>query len=1150
VPGWRVGLVAGVGLLAAVAATLLAVAVNAVTGGTAPWFPAMEHHPLWWTSGATVGIAGAGLLVWWVRRWYDRGLKVLVPAVQRPESWVVGRPAEVNQIVTALRDGGTVGITTAVHGAGGFGKTTIARMVRADPRVLRQFRNRVYWVTVGRDADKHTLLRLVNDLIAQIQPGQPGTFTSAQQASDHLAALLTAGPPRLLILDDVWTDDQLAAFPVARQCARLVTTRNPSLDAGTMVKVDQMSDMQARAVLLADLQQPLPPLVVRGLIRESGQWALMLRLVNKILKQRTRLHADITHAAEDVLDTIRRARLQVDELTGDTIQHLDVSDPDQRRRAIRATIEASAGLLLSPERSRFAELGVFAEDETIPVSLVGALWRETGDLNQGTAETMCARLADLALVTLTPTSDGGGIDLHDVIRDFLHKELGPVRLKQLHQVLLDGLVESLPRSPGAASGNSSGPYARRHMAAHAAICGALDSLASDPWFLLAADPGSILAQRGNLRSTEAKRALAAFDLTLSGWGSSDDTRRLARLAANAARVRALGLVAECAKRPVQDWQIRWAAWTGQIYRKLSGHEDAVHAVALGQAADRDVIVSGSADTSVRVWDAVTGDLIQTMTGHEDAVHAVALGQAAGRDVVVSGSADNSVRVWDAVTGDLVRTLTGHDGEVSALAIGRAGGWDVIVSGDDDETVRVWDAVTGKPIGSPLSSHDDVLAVGIGWAGDPDVVICGSRGGKVRVWDPIAGDLVRAVRDDYKSAALAVAIGRAGDRDVIVFGCYDKTVRILDAVTGELIQTQTGAVTALAVGQAGGRDVIVSGSDDDTVRIWDLAELIEGSLFAREDDALAGHDDVVTAVAIGRAGDRDVIVSGSHDKTVRVWDAVTGDLVCTLTGHHDAVTAVAIGRAGDRDVIVSGCDDAMVRIWDAVTGEPRAAPLSHNREKVSVAIGRAGDRDVIVSGSYAKTVRIWDAVTGNPVRRPVRTGFRGILAVAIGRAGDRDVIVSSSLEVLVRVWDAVTGDLVCTLTGHHDAVTAVAIGRAGDRDVIVSGSDDTTVRVWDAVTGDLVCTLAGHDDAVTAVAIGRAGDRDVIVSGSDDTTVRVWDAVTGDPVGTPLVGHDDAVTAVAVSRIGDLDVIASGSRDRAVLRYDHCPCRQNTINRGP
>jgi WD40 repeat protein len=74
--------------------------------------------------------------------------------------------------------------------------------------------------------------------------------------------------------------------------------------------------------------------------------------------------------------------------------------------------------------------------------------------------------------------------------------------------------------------------------------------------------------------------------------------------------------------------------------------------------------------------------------------------------------------------------------------------------------------------------------------------------------------------------------------------------------------------------------------------------------------------------------------------------------------QDWVNAVAIGRAGDRDVIISGSNDHMIWVWDAVTGEPIGGPLAGRDGGVNaVAIGRAGDRDVIISGSEDRTVLV-------------------------------------------------------------------------------------------------------------------------------------------------------------------------------------------------
>ena len=91
---------------------------------------------------------------------------------------------------------------------------------------------------------------------------------------------------------------------------------------------------------------------------------------------------------------------------------------------MRATIEASTSLLDGDDAERFAELGVFAEDETIPFDLVARLWQATAGLDELQAAQVCKRLAQLALVSQAAGPDGG-ITLHDVVRDFLRAEARP-----------------------------------------------------------------------------------------------------------------------------------------------------------------------------------------------------------------------------------------------------------------------------------------------------------------------------------------------------------------------------------------------------------------------------------------------------------------------------------------------------------------------------------------------------------------------------------------------------------------------------------------------------------------------------------------------------------------------------------------------------
>ena len=634
---WRLPLVVLSGVVAAVAATVLAVAVNVATGGTAKWFPPVERHPLWWTAGTTAAVAAAGLLGSAAWRWYERGLSELIPAVRRPEPGVVGRPAEVDQIVTALRrQARTVDITTAVHGAGGFGKTTVAKMVCADRRVLRRFRGRVYWVTLGRDVVKPSLALLVNGLIKQVDPKREATFTDARQAADQLAAVLAAGPRRLVVLDDVWSEEQLAAFPVAGRCVRLVTTRIPSLAQGgsVLVKVDQMSEAQARELLLVG-RLPLPAAAAAELLEETGRWPLLLRLVNKVLTDQARVR-NIAAAAEDLLGRLRRGgALQIDPLTEAASQQLDVNDPDQRNKAVRGTIQASTSLLSAAEHRQFTELAVFAEDETIPVTLLTALWQATGGLRADDAAALCARLANLALLTLVPGGGDAAITVHDEIRNFLREELGSTRLAQLHQVLLDAAAQGLPTAAAAAPGSdtvtawwelpATARYLREHLIEHLLAAGQRGQAAE-----VAADPRWVGA-----RLQASGPAGPYADLFLI---ATPPAQRLARVLGQAAHLLAptdppYSLIDILYSRVSHDpgWAAQVEALTASrklprlfnkwplpdlpgpaLRRTLRGQVGQVRAVAI--APDGSWLASGDADGSVRIWDPATGQLRAVLTG--------------------------------------------------------------------------------------------------------------------------------------------------------------------------------------------------------------------------------------------------------------------------------------------------------------------------------------------------------------------------------------------------------------------------------------------------------------------------------------------------------------------------------------------------------
>jgi WD40 repeat protein len=312
----------------------------------------------------------------------------------------------------------------------------------------------------------------------------------------------------------------------------------------------------------------------------------------------------------------------------------------------------------------------------------------------------------------------------------------------------------------------------------------------------------------------------------------------------------------------------------------------------------------------------------------------------------------------------------------------------------------------------------------------------------------------------------------------------------------------GVVSGVAFSPDGKR--MVSASNDKTLRLWnaDTGQPIG--------PPMTGHTDAVTSVAFSPDGHQ--IVSGSWDYTLRRWDGDTGQpLGAAMTGHSEAVTSVAFSPDGHQ--IVSGSSDQTLRRWDAHTGQPLGSPISGHTAAVNgVAFSPDGQR--IISGSTDKTLRLWDSHTGQPQGAPI-TNPDEVTGVAFSPDGHLIVSASTRTDTL-RLWDAESRQPVGpAMTGSGNGVAFSPDSRR-----LASGGADHTVAVWDVKTGRRIgAPLTGHSSYVQAVAFSPDGRR--ILSGGGDHTVRVWDSdtaplVTGSgPVSTVAFGPDGARLVAAV-----------------------------------
>jgi serine/threonine protein kinase/WD40 repeat protein len=306
-------------------------------------------------------------------------------------------------------------------------------------------------------------------------------------------------------------------------------------------------------------------------------------------------------------------------------------------------------------------------------------------------------------------------------------------------------------------------------------------------------------------------------------------------------------------------------------------------------------------------------------------------------------------------------------------------------------------------------------------------------------------------------------------------------------------------------------------------------------------ALTGHTNWVFGVTTAQLDGRTVVVSGSADDTMRVWDMTTGTPVGSpFTGHTGPVSAVETAQLDGRTVVISGSWDTTVRVWDLATGKPIGSPFTgHTGPVFAVATAQLDGRTVVVSGSADDTVRVWDLAAGTPVGSPFTGHTAAVAALTTAQLDGRVVAISASNDNTVRVWDLATGKPIGSpFTGHTGYVQAVTTAQLGGRTVVISGGDDNAVRVWDLATREPVgAPFAGHTKRVVAVTTAQLRGRTVVVSGGWDDAVQVWDLATRAPAGSPVTDHTDFVCAVATAQSGERTVVISGGRDNTVRVWD-------------
>lgn len=273
-----------------------------------------------------------------------------------------------------------------------------------------------------------------------------------------------------------------------------------------------------------------------------------------------------------------------------------------------------------------------------------------------------------------------------------------------------------------------------------------------------------------------------------------------------------------------------------------------------------------------------------------------------------------------------------------------------------------------------------------------------------------------------------------------------------------------------------------------------------------------------------------ILSGSSDKSSRIWDIDTGELKHHYTGGHEGAISETSINDNSRRFVSCGWDKK-VQVWDVETGNI----LWMGRHAGIVTCCRfSHDGKLVISGSdLDNTLKIWDANSGELLQNLQDMHESTITSCVFAPADDK--VVTTSMDRTSKFYDLRSNKVTIQLEGHVNIIADCDI--SFDERKFATASWDKTVKIWDVATGAYRtsgpgCLQGSHEGTVSCCQFSRDGL--MLVSGSYDNTVVVWD-VDNEMQKLQLQGHDDWVNDVCFST--DQNNILSASKDCTIRMWN-------------